>query len=332
MNNPQPNLVEELITLTLQNVQREFPNYIAHVFRDADDMPGTPRDVHPAFYGCLDWHSAVHSHWQLVRAVRRFPKAEFVDEAMAVLDRHLSAENLQIELAYLQPRPGYERPYGLAWLLQLCADLRQWDHPAAQRWLHNLSALEALSVERITTWLPKLSHPVRTGSHSQTAFSLGLVFDWAVVAKREDVQAAIRTAALRFFANDRDAPLAYEPSGTDFLSPSLGEADLMWRVLSAETYPTWLTQFLPADAATQLHSVTIGDENDGQLAHFGGLNISRAWMLQNIAHALPESDVRVGALLNSAEKHKSAGLPDAANPAYMLSHWVPSFAVYLLTR
>ena len=331
MNNYDP-LVKQLLALTVENVPREFPNYIAHSMQSVDDVFRRPRELHPAFYGCLDWHSAVHSHWQMVRALRLFPTASFVDEVMTILTRHLSAENLQTELAYLQARPGYERPYGLAWLLQLCAELREWQTPQALRWLDNLQPLESLSAERITNWLPKLSYPVRTGSHSQTAFSLGLVYDWAQVALRTDVVTAIRSAALRFYQADMNAPLTYEPSGTDFLSPALGEADLMRRVLSNEAFAAWLITFLPLTAIQSLAPVTISDANDGQLAHFGGLNLSRAWMLQGIAQALPEGDERSGVLLASAEIHQTAGLQDATNPAYMMSHWIPTFAIYLITQ
>ncbi len=324
-------LIDDLLALTLVNVEREYPNGIQHFMWEDGDVPSVPRQLHPAFYGCLDWHSAVHSHWQLVRAIRFFPDGAFVAAARGVLDKHLTAERLAVEFAYLERRRGYERPYGLAWLLQLCAELREWGTADGLRWLRPLQQLEMLAAERIAMWLPTLSHPVRSGGHNQTAFSLGLVHDWAQIAGREQIAAVVADNARRFFLEDRDAPLRYEPSGTDFLSPALAEADLMRRILSPTMFAAWLRDFLPADAANWLQPVRVGDASDGQLAHFAGLNVSRAWMLEGIAAALPEGDSRIAGARLSAEAHRAAGLLTATSDEYMVSHWVPTFTVYLLT-
>ena len=325
-------LIKDLLALTLENVVREYPNGIRHNLRSDDDVPPVPRELHPSFYGCYDWHSAVHSHWQMIRAIRLFPEGSFVERAVKLLNRHLSPELLAVELAYMEANRSFERPYGLAWLLQICAELREWGSEDALRWLAALEGLETLSAERITTSLPALSHPVRTGAHNQTAFSLGLVWDWAKIAGRDDVHTAIEKAAKRFYGADTNAPLAYEPSGTDFISVALGEADLMRRVLAQDAFVEWLNRFLPADASAWLQPVIVGDATDGQLAHFAGLNISRAWMMQGIAEALPDGDSRIVQLRVSAETHIHEGLKTASDPEYMVSHWVPTFTIYLLTR
>lgn len=328
-------LIEQFIPTTIHNIEREYPNgLLLTVRRDSDLAP--PRVLHPAFFGCYDWHSAVHSHWQLIRALRFFPNAPFVTDIVAVLDRRLSVENVAAERDYLQPRPSFERPYGLAWLLQLCAELREWDNRHASRWYTTLQPLEAIAANRFRHWLPKLQYPVRTGTHNQIAFSLGLVLDWARTAGDFDLEALIETTVMRFFYEDRDAPLAYEPSATDFLSPALAEADLMRRLLPSRQFSTWLQTFLPQipeiPDGDWLMPVYVSDPTDGQLAHFAGLNLSRAWMLQGIANALANHDPRITSLELAAANHRDAGLPYATHPHYMLSHWVPTFVIYLLSE
>ncbi len=214
--------------LALACVAKEYPNKISHNLNsDADVAP--PRKLTPAFFGCYDWHSSVHGHWLLVRLTRTFPDAPFAAAARDALRKSLSAENLQAEAAYLrgEGRASFERPYGLAWLLQLCAELREWDDPQARELATNLQPVEAAALERLTNWLPKLSHPVRIGEHNQTAFSLGLMLDYARVVKNDEFAKLVSTKARQFFGTDKNAPLAYEPSGEDFLSPCLAEADVM---------------------------------------------------------------------------------------------------------
>src|SRR5204862_1562223 len=237
---------ERFAKLALACVEKQYPNKISHVLNsDADVAP--PRKLTPAFYGCYDWHSSVHAHWLLVRLLRTFPDALFAVQARDALRKSLTAENLKQEAAYLrgEGRASFEGPYGLAWLLQLCAELREWDDPQAREMLANLKPLADAAVERLTTWLPKLSHPVRIGEHDQTAFALGLILDYAR-GKNDEALAKLATdSARKFFLSDRNCPLAYEPSGEDFLSPCLGEADVMRRVLTQTEFAKWLTQFLP---------------------------------------------------------------------------------------
>lgn len=324
--------VAQCARIALANLHREYPNQIGHRLDSAADAQ-PPQRLTPIFYGCYDWHSAVHSHWLLVRALHLFPNGNFVEQAMAALNQSFTAPNAAGELAYLQARPSFERPYGLAWLLQLMAELRGWGSESAERWLAILAELETLAADRFAAWLPKLSHPIRSGTHSQSAFALALLWDWAQAAERAEIGELVAAIANRFFAADVEAPLAYEPSGTDFLSPALGEADLMRRVLPTAEFAVWLSRFLPrlGEMGVGLEPVGVADAADGQLAHFAGLNLSRGWMLQGIANALAVDDKRRGPLITSAEAHSVAGLRYIDNPDYMLTHWLPSFAVYFLT-
>ncbi|HVR70661.1 MAG TPA: DUF885 family protein [Vicinamibacteria bacterium] len=324
-----------LAGLALACVHQEYPNKIAHVLAgDADVRP--PRELTPAFFGCYDWHSAVHGHWLLARLARAQPRAPWASPARAALARSLTAENLAAEARYLEGpgRVSFERPYGLAWLLQLAAELREWDAPEARGWAAALAPLERQAALRIAQWLPKLTRPVRVGEHSQTAFALGLVLDWAKGADRE-LAARLEARARDFYAADVDCPLAYEPSGEDFLSPCLAEADLMRRVLGPGEYPAWLARFLPALPAAADSSWLVpavpSDRSDPKLAHLDGLNLSRAWMLEGIASGVPADDPRRAAVRQVAAAHRQAGLAAVTGEHYEGGHWLGTFAVYLVT-
>lgn len=326
-----------LVRIVLDNVVREYPNHVMHMLNsDTDVLP--PRTLHPAFYGSYDWHSAVHSHWMLVRMLRSFPQAQFAGGIAGLLDRHLSTANLTSECRYFEApnRVSYERPYGLAWVLQLAAELAEWDDAEARRWGAAIRPLEHIAAQRLTDWLPKLSHPVRGGEHANSAFALTLTFDWAQVVEDAAMRTNILKHARRLYQADRDAPLAYEPSGQDFLSPTLAETDLMRRVLPSAEFAAWLDGFLPqlsADAGTDWLPVAAPrDPADPKLAHLDGLNLSRAWMLEGIAASLPAHDARRRALQITAQAHADAGIAAISAKRYAGSHWLPSFAVYLLTR
>ena len=328
---------ERFAKLALACVHKEYPNKISHVLNsDADVAP--PRKLTPAFCGCYDWHSSVHGHWLLVRLLRTFPDAPFAKDARDALKESLTAENLKSEAAYLrgEGRASFERPYGLAWLLQLSAELRAWGDPQAREMLANLKPLEDAVLERLTTWLPKLSHPVRIGEHNQTAFALGLIIDYARGKNDEALAKLANDSARTFFLADKNCALAYEPSGEDFLSPCLGEADVMRRVLTQAEFAKWLTQFLPQiprTATADWLPVTISpDPSDPKLAHLDGLNLSRAWMLEGILSALRTDDPRRPALASAAEAHRRAGLAAVTGQHYEGGHWLGSFAVYLTTQ
>lgn len=323
--------------LALGCVHREYPNKIAHVLNsDADLEP--PRELTPAFYGCYDWHSSVHGHWLLVRVARLLPRTEVATAARAALARSLTPANIAAEVDYLRGagRSSFERPYGLAWLLALAAELRSWDDSEARAWADALAPLEAEAAQRIVAWLPRLQYPIRSGEHSQTAFAFGLVADWARVRGDVAMTRLLEQRARSFYLADRDCALRYEPSGEDFLSPCLAEADFMRRVLPAGEFGTWLARFLPGiprdGRADWLPPGIVTDRSDPKLAHIDGLNLSRAWMLEGIAHGLPERDGRRAALLAAARAHATAALPAVTGEHYEGGHWLGTFAVYLTSR
>jgi hypothetical protein len=319
--------------LALKCLHDEYPNHISLTMdSDADARP--PRQLTPAFYGCFDWHSDVHGHWMLVRLLRLMPDAPFAQEARGKLARSFTAENIAGELTFLQ-RPGrasFERPYGLAWLLKLAAELREWKDPQGLQWSNTLRPLESEAASRLESWLPRLHYPIRIGEHDQTAFSFGLIWDWAGVAGDTQMRALLSDAAHRFYLNDRNCPLNYEPSGEDFLSPCLAEADFMRRVLDPNAFGHWLTNFLPGiskDGSGWLQPAVVTDRADPKLAHIDGLNLSRSWMLEGIAHGLPQGDRRIPVLLAIAAQHREAALSAVTGEHYEGGHWLGTFAVYL---
>jgi len=319
-----PQSSERFANLALACVHKEYPNKIAHtMLSDADAKP--PRELTPAFYGCYDWHSSVHGHWLLARLSRLSPDAPFAEKARAALKQSITPESIAVEVAYLNAsgRASFERPYGLAWLLQLTAELRETNDPLYA----TIKPLEDAAVERLRIWLPKLSYPVRSGEHSQTAFALGLIIDSEAGGK--EFTELVKARARAFYATDRNCPLAYEPSGEDFLSPCLAEADVMRRVLPPKAYAEWLTGFLPR---MTLKPAIVTDPSDPKLAHLDGLNLSRAWMLDGIASGLPENDPRVKTYRAASKAHADAGLASVTGEHYEGGHWLGSFATYLVTR
>jgi hypothetical protein len=331
------NAAERFANLALACVHKEYPNHISHTL-NSDEDAAPPRKLTPAFYGCYDWHSSVHGHWLLVRLVRTFPDAPFVKPAREALGQSLTAENIAREAAYLagEGRASFERPYGLAWLLQLVAELREWDDPQAKEMAANLHPLENVVLERLNNWLPKLSHPVRIGEHDQTAFALGLILDYARGKGDREFAELVVSKSRQFYLSDKNCPLAYEPSGEDFLSPCLGEADVMRRVLPEQEFAGWLQTFMPQISTSGnlqwLQPVVSPDRSDPKLAHLDGLNLSRAWMLEGIAAGLPKSDKRLPSIMATAQAHRRAGLAAVTGEHYEGGHWLGSFAVYLVTE
>jgi hypothetical protein len=338
-------VASRLAGLALDCVHREYPNKIAHVLQGDDDV-APPRELTPAFYGCYDWHSSVHGHWLLARLARLYPDAPFASEARAALAESLTPEHVAGEVAYIsgEGRVSFERPYGIAWLLQLAAELREWgagnESGAAQaaRWAAALEPLERLAAARIREWVPKLTNPIRIGEHDQTAFAFGLIVDWSEVAGDDDLHDLLTRRTRYFYLGDRACPLAYEPSGHDFLSPCLAEADLVRRVLPPPAYAAWLGGFLPQlpiggeGDGTWLEPAVVTDPSDPKLAHLDGLNLARAWMLEGMASGLPDDDPRVAALEATARAHREAGLAPVTGEHYEGGHWLGSFATYLVTR
>jgi Protein of unknown function (DUF2891) len=323
--------------LALACVHREYPNRLAHVL-DSDTDVAPPRALTPAFYGCFDWHSAVHGHWLLIRLARHFPDAPFAARMRTAVANDLTPTHIAAEVRYLE-RDGnesFERPYGLAWLLQLAAELHEWRDPQAQAWYATLHPLERAAATRLADWLPKLAYPIRTGEHGQTAFAFGLALDWARSVGDRQMASLLARRTRELYLADRDGPLVYEPSGQDFLSPCLAEADLVRRVLPAAEFAAWLGAFLPGiptgGSGAWLPLPIVTDRADGKLAHLDGLALSRAWMLEGIASGLPAGDPRGGALHAAAAAHRAAGLAAVTGEHYAGGHWLGSFATYLLTH
>jgi hypothetical protein len=323
--------------LALACVTKEYPNKIAHTLTSDEDVR-PPRALTPVFFGCYDWHSAVHGYWLLVRLARRFPDAPFAARARAALRASLTPEKVAGEVQYLAApgRATFERPYGLAWLLQLGAELRGWDDAEARDWARAIGPLERAAAGRLSEWIPKLAYPIREGEHAQTAFAFGLVLDWAR-ASGDAVMEGLLSARIRdLYASDRACPLAYEPSGQDFLSPCLAEADLMRRLFAPPAFAGWLRKFLPGIPRDSrigwLPVATVTDPSDGKLAHLDGLNLSRAWMLDGILSALPPKDGRLPALRAARDAHAAAGLAAVTGAHYEGGHWLGTFAAYLATR
>ena len=328
--------------LALDCVLKEYP-YGLRLRLESDDDLGLPRELTPVFYGCYDWHSAVHGHWLLARLTRQFPGADFAADARAALDHNLTGERVAAELDFVskEGRRGFERPYGLAWLLQLDAELAEWtadgeaaaeDRDRAAGWREALAPLTANAVERLTEFLEKLEHPVRVGEHKQTAFSVGLIHDWAVSVGDQPMQDLLAARARVWYGGDRDCPVDYEPSGQDFLSPCLAEADFMRRVFPPAEFAAWLDGFLPGPLPETLEPVHVPFDEEDAFGHLHGLHLSRAWMLQGIVSALPEGDPRRTAMAGLAARNADAGFAGVDPDNYVGSHWLGSFATYLATQ
>ncbi len=324
-------LFGQLIPQTIKLIQTEYPNGIRLTLSSPSDETITPKGIYPAFYGCYDWHSAVHSHWQIVKAIRQFPEAEFVPAGKAALSQSLTADHIAKEMEWVAERPNFEMPYGMAWLLTLYAELKDWRSAEAVIWADALQPMAQHAIEAFTRYCEKMPLPNRGGLHNQSAFSLALVWDAARILGDDHLKSLVELASRRFFLADTEINLSYEPSAADFLSPSLSEADLMRRVLGNEEFETWLNRFVP-QGFRHLRPVQVVDPSNGQLAHWAGLNFSRGWMLHAIARALPENHPLIPQLNQNGSDHIQAGLPLATHPDYMISHWVPTFAVYALTR
>lgn len=327
------------LRVALECVGREYPHMPYFVATKAADYR-THREFHPAFYGAFDWHSCVEMVWVVVRLLRRFPGEPPNDEARATLDRLLTEQNLAAEVRFFADpnHRSLERPYGWGWLLTLGHELDTWDDPDGRRWASAVAPLADLLAGRLVAWLPKLTYPQRTGVHQNTAFALSRAWDFAArraAVGEASLLAAITAAALRWFVEDADYPANYEPSGADFLSPALSEAELMSRVLDPGDLPAWLARFLPgledARPATLFRPAVVSDPTDGQIAHLHGLNLSRAWAFVTLAEQLPTDDQRRAVMLEAAEDHAAASLPHVVGEDYMVEHWLAAYATLLLS-
>lgn len=316
-------------------IDRPYPSAAGHVARSAAETSVEPQRLHPAFWGSLDWHSCVHMTWSLVTLIDRYAEplaaAGELEPARALVSSRLRPELVSAETDYLRSRPGWERPYGWAWAAMLGARVQglAGEDTAAQGWWEAVPPLVDVVAEAVLTWLPRQAHPVRHGTHANSAFSLSLLHTAYRGLGREDVVDAVEHHARDWFRADEDMATRWEPSGSDFLSPALSEAELMARVLPGEVYAEWLEAFLPGlagDAHRSLLQVPeVRDDTDGQLVHLHGLALSRAWQLRALADVRPGE--RAAVLREAADRQVSAVLPQITGGDFMTAHWLVSFAL-----
>lgn len=331
-----PEQASRFVALSLHCVDREYPNKPGHVYDGAETVR-PPRAWTPAFFGCFDWHSAVHGHWAMARLLRVVPALPEAVTVSEVLDRHLSPQNLEQELAFfrLERSRLFERPYGWAWLLRLHAELRASEGPEAARRAQAVAPLAAWLSQQMQAYLARLTVPIRAGTHANTAFAMSHMLDAARTTADTALEQALVARARDFFSADVACPTAYEPSGEDFISPCLAEADLMRRVLQPPVFATWLTAFLPPLTSPQfrplIKPVEVKDRHDPRIGHLIGLALQRAWCFAGIAAALPADDPRRPVFERLGRVHRQDGLRQMFDSGYGGAHWLASFAVYLLT-
>jgi hypothetical protein len=328
-----PELASRFSRLALSHITREYPNALHHVLNGPSDVRG-PRDLHPIFFGSLDWHSCVHGYWLLATILRLFPENAESHEVGELFDARLTTANIQGELEYLgQPlRNTFERPYGWAWLLMLAAELNRHATDDGRRWSETLKPLAEEFVRRFLDFLPKATYPTRVGTHFNSAFALTLALEYAEVASDDALRKLLIDKANTWYRDDADSQ-AWEPGGDDFLSPTLMEAECMRRVLNATDFREWLERFLPRlgerEPKTLFEPAIVSDRTDGKIAHLDGLNLSRGWCWRSLAIVWPDADPRHEIALDAAEAHLAAGLPQVAGD-YMGEHWLATFALLAL--
>ncbi len=339
--NTQPEVIETfsltlqeantLIELPLACVEHEYPYRLGQTLGGTKDLQ-TPIALHPVFYGCFDWHSAVHGYWSMVTLVSKFPDLNKANEVKSVLKRNFTKANIAQELAYFKGKhnSSFERTYGWAWLLKLSEALHDWEDPLARELEANLKPLSDLIVNKYIEFLPKLVYPIRVGEHSNTAFGLTFAYDYAKTIGHEKLQTLITKRAKDFYLNDANCPIGWEPSGYDFLSPCFEEIDIMQRILSKTEFETWISVFMPqlADTNFNIEVAKVGDRTDGKLVHLDGLNFSRAWVLYNLANTNP----KYAHLKVIANTHVNYSLPNLVGDSYEGGHWLGSFAIYALSQ
>tara|TARA_B100000795_G_C22788794_1_gene435893 strand:+ start:1181 stop:2326 length:1146 start_codon:yes stop_codon:yes gene_type:complete len=318
-----------LLQLPIHCVNTEYPNKLNQTIGGDEDLK-SPKELHPTFYGCFDWHSSVHGHWSLVSLLKKFPNLKDASKTKEILLTSISKENIEKEVAYFNKKynKSYERTYGWAWLLKLAEELHTWNDPIAKELEQNLQPLTDLMVQKYIEFLPRLKYPIRVGEHPNTAFGLAFAWDYATTVGDKKLVKIINNRAKDYFMNDKNCPISWEPSGFDFLSACLQEAAIMKRVLPKNEFKNWLSEFLPKlkNKDFKLAVGEVLDRTDGKLVHLDGVNFSRAWCLNKIANDLPEYNH----LKNVANKHINYSLPNVVGDNYEGGHWLGSFAIYAL--
>jgi hypothetical protein len=319
--------------LALHCIHTEFPNKLGHVIIDSSQVK-RPTELHPTFYGCFDWHSSVHGHWMLVKILKTFPDISNHADIISAIDENITRENILSEIEYLngELHGSFERTYGWAWIFQLQRELDSWDNDYGRKWARNLQPLTKVLRDKMIEYLPKLTYPIRTGVHPNTAFALTLAYDYANESNDLYFKKIIIDRSLYYYKNDVNYPAYLEPNGTDFFSPSLQEANLMSKILDKKAFTKWFNSFMPLITDNILKPVIISDRNDLSIVHLDGLNISRAWCMVNIANRLEDNDNKKKQLEQSSKVHLNDALKNVASGNYAGEHWLASFAVYALTE
>jgi len=318
-----------LVSLPLTCLQTEYPNKLGQTIGTGEDLK-EPHVLHPAFYGCFDWHSAVHGHWSLIKLLKSYPNLKDAETIKSKLEQNITKENIEVEVAYFEGKYNktYERTYGWAWVLKLAEELHTWDDPFARKLENNLQPLTEIIIQKYIEFLPKLAYPIRVGTHTNTAFGFSFAWDYANTLQNITLKEAIEAKARNFYMNDKNCPLVWEPSGYDFLSPCFEEIDLMRRVLNKSEFHIWINDFAPQLKSPDFNIETglVLDRTDGHLVHLDGLNFSRAWVLYGLANQYKEfSHLKV-----IANKHVNYSLPNLVGDSYEGGHWLASFAIYAL--
>jgi hypothetical protein len=328
---PQLNLQQanNLAQLPLHCLETEYPNKMGHVTASPEDQK-RPTVQHPVFYGCFDWHSAVHGYWSAITLIKNFPELDQREDLLQKIQRNLTEENIQVEIAYLNTKDNtsFERTYGWAWLLKLQQELDSWDSAEGEKLSQILQPLSDVVTKRYVEYLPKLNYAIRVGEHSNTAFGMAFAYDYAVHAQNEALKTTIEAKANEFYLNDTGCPISWEPSGYDFLSPCLEEVDIMRRILPAALFHSWVKDFLPEieKGIVDIQIGKVSDRTDGKLVHIDGLNLSRAWVLYGLAAQYPQ----YSNLTEIADAHITNTLPNLVADDYAGGHWLGTFAIYAL--
>jgi hypothetical protein len=332
-SNPELNLIQakRLSQLPIDCAEVEYPNKLNQVIGSADDLK-SPKQLHPAFYGCFDWHSAVHGHWSMVSLLKSFPTIETAPQLRSILKKNITKANIEKEIEYFHGKhnKSWERTYGWAWLLKLAEELHTWNDPLGRELESTLQPLTDLIVQRFREFIPKLHYPIRVGEHTNTAFGFSFAYDYALTVEDYDFINEISSRSKQFFAKDKHCQMHWEPSGFDFLSPCLEELDVMRRVLPAVEFKVWLEKFIPKikDKDFNIEVGEVSDRSDGKLVHLDGVNFSRAWVLYGLVAQYPEYEH----LKYLANKHVRYSLPNLVGDSYEGGHWLGSFAIYALNE
>ncbi|APS39217.1 MULTISPECIES: DUF2891 domain-containing protein [Salegentibacter] len=319
-----------LAELPLNCINTEYPNKLNQTLENKEAI-GEPSELHPAFYGCFDWHSSVHAHWSMVSLLKQFPDLEKAETIREKLKESLSEENIQGEVAYFnrEQSDSFERTYGWAWLLKLAEEIETWNDPLAKELKENLDPLTNLIVNKYLEFLPKLNYPIRVGEHANTAFGLSFAYDYAVATENTEFKQLISNRARDFYLKDDNCPITWEPGGFDFLSPCLEEVNIMRRVLPKNAFEMWLEDFLPQLKSEdfEMEVGEVSDRTDGKLVHLDGLNFSRAWVFYGLINQYPD---KFSHLQEIADRHVAYSFPNLVGDSYEGGHWLGSFAIYAL--